>query len=127
MVRTGGLTEIADAATETRWRDYARAAAERGSLSSLSVPLPVNESVSVALNVYAREPHAFDEASRAVAARFAPYAATAVDNMYEYQTARDLAGNLQAALDSRAVIDQAKGILMERHKLPPDQAFQLLV
>jgi GAF domain-containing protein len=123
---TGELTEIADAATETRWRDYARKAAERGSLSSLSVPLPVNETVSVALNVYAREPHAFDADSRAIALRFAPYAATAVENMYEYQSARDLAGNLQVALDSRAVIDQAKGILMERHKLTPDQAFQLL-
>ncbi|MCW2618290.1 MAG: Response regulator with antiterminator output domain, partial [Modestobacter sp.] len=40
--------------------------------------------------------------------------------------ARDMAGNLQIALESRAVIDQAKGILMERHKLTPDQAFQAL-
>jgi AmiR/NasT family two-component response regulator len=35
--------------------------------------------------------------------------------------------NLQTALESRAVIDQAKGILMERHKLTADQAFQALV
>jgi AmiR/NasT family two-component response regulator len=37
-----------------------------------------------------------------------------------------LADNLQAAMETRAVIDQAKGILMERHKLTADQAFQLL-
>ena len=37
-----------------------------------------------------------------------------------------MADNLQAALETRAVIDQAKGILMERHKLTADQAFQLL-
>jgi AmiR/NasT family two-component response regulator len=37
--------------------------------------------------------------------------------------ARNLAANLQAALNSRAVVDQAKGILMERHKLTADQAF----
>ena len=37
-----------------------------------------------------------------------------------------MAHNLQTALECRAVIDQAKGILIERHKLTPDQAFQLL-
>src|SRR3982751_4388413 len=40
--------------------------------------------------------------------------------------AQDLADNLQTAIESRAVIDQAKGILMERHKLTADQAFQVL-
>jgi AmiR/NasT family two-component response regulator len=37
-----------------------------------------------------------------------------------------MADNLQTALESRAVIDQAKGILMERHKFTADQAFQVL-
>jgi AmiR/NasT family two-component response regulator len=46
--------------------------------------------------------------------------------MQAYQDARSMADNLQLALEFRAVIDQAKGILMERHKLTADQAFQLL-
>ena len=46
--------------------------------------------------------------------------------MHAYQSVRDRADNLQAALESRAVIDQAKGVLIERYKLTPDQAFQLL-
>jgi AmiR/NasT family two-component response regulator len=79
-----------------------------------------------ALNVYNREPDAFDEDSRSAAQRFVPYAAVAVSNMLAYQDARNMADNLQAALESRAVIDQAKGILMERHKLTADQAFQVL-
>jgi AmiR/NasT family two-component response regulator len=37
-----------------------------------------------------------------------------------------MADNLQTALESRAVIDQAKGIPIERHRLTPDQAFPLL-
>ena len=126
--RTGELTEIADTRTETRWQDYTQRAAERGNLSSLSIPLVIDEDEQVtgALNVYARQPDAFDEDSRSVATRFGPYAAVAAGNMYAYQSARDLADNLQAALESRAVIDQAKGVLIERYKVTPDQAFQLL-
>ena len=126
--RTGELTEIADTRTEFRWQDYVGRAAERGNRSSLSIPLAIDEDEQVtgALNVYARRPDAFDDDSRSVATRFGPYAAVAAGNMYAYQSARDLADNLQAALESRAVIDQAKGVLVERYELTPDQAFQLL-
>lgn len=126
--RTGELTEITDTRTDSRWPDYLRRAVERGNLSSLSVPLVIDEDEQVtgALNIYAREVGAFDEDSRAAATRFGPYAAVAAGNMYAYQSARAMADNLQTALESRAVIDQAKGVLMERYKLTPDQAFQLL-
>ncbi|WP_331254117.1 MULTISPECIES: GAF and ANTAR domain-containing protein [unclassified Modestobacter] len=123
---TGELVEIHDARTEDRWPDYARAAWERGSGSSLSVPLPIQEQMAGALNIYAREVQGFGEEARSAAVRFAPYAAVAVSNMHAYQSARHMAENLQVALESRAVIDQAKGILMERHKLTADQAFQAM-
>jgi GAF domain-containing protein len=127
--RTGELTEIVDTRTEGRWPDYTRQAAARGNLSSLSVPLLIDEDeqVSGALNIYARQSDAFDDDSRAVATRFALYAAIAAGNMHAYQNARSMADNLQAALESRAIIDQAKGVLMERFKLTADQAFQVLV
>ena len=126
--RTGELTEIADTRTDGRWPDYTQRAAERGNLSSLSIPLMIDEDaqVSGALNIYARRPDAFDEDSRTAGSRFGPYAAVAAGNMFAYQSARDMADNLQIALESRAVIDQGKGVLMERYKLTPDQAFQML-
>jgi GAF domain-containing protein len=126
--RTGELTEIPDTRTDRRWPDYLPRAVEAGILSSLSVPLAIDEDeqVSGALNIYARQPDAFDADSRSVATRFGPYAAVATGNLYAYQSTRDMADNLQAALESRAVIDQAKGVLIERYKLTPDQAFQLL-
>jgi GAF domain-containing protein len=126
--RTGEVTEIPDTRAEDRWPDYTPRAVERGNLSSLSIPLAIDtdEQVSGALNIYARRPDAFDEASRSVATRFGPYAAVAAGNLYAYQSARDMADNLQTALESRAVIDQAKGILIERYKVTPDAAFQLL-
>jgi GAF domain-containing protein len=126
--RTGEVVEVADARTDRRWRDYLNRAVERGCLSSLSIPLRIDEEdeVAGALNIYARDADAFDVESRAVARRFAPYAAIAAGNVHAYQSARDKARNLQTALDSRAVIDQAKGVLIERYKLTPDQAFHVL-
>lgn len=127
--RTGALTEIADTRAEVRWPDYARQAAERGNLSSLSVPLVLagEQELVGALNIYAREPAAFDGTSRSVAAGFAPYAAIAAGTVQAYRSARDMADHLQVALESRAVIEQAKGILIERHKVTADQAFGVLV
>jgi GAF domain-containing protein len=124
---TGELVEVADARAETRWRDYMDNAVRYGALGSLSVPLPIREGISGALNIYVREPHAFDDESRSAATSFGPYAAVAAGNLYEYQSARDQADHLQRALKSRATIDQAKGILMERHKVTADEAFQILV
>jgi GAF domain-containing protein len=126
--RTGELTEVGDTRTDPRWPDYMPRAVERGALSSLSVPLAIDEVEEVcgALNIYAREPRAFDEDSRTAATRFGPYAAVAAGNLYSYQNARDLAANLRIALETRGVIDQAKGILMDRHRLTADQAFQAL-
>ena len=126
--RTGELTEIVDTRTDNRWPEYMPRAAEHGNLSSLSVPLAIDEDeqVSGALNIYAREPHAFDEDSRAAATGFAPYAAVAAGNLHAYRSARDMADSLRIALEARGVIDQAKGILMARHKLTADQAFQVL-
>jgi GAF domain-containing protein len=120
------VVEVEDTRTDDRWPDYLTVAVEQGCLSSLSLPLPLHEAVSGGLNVYARDAGAFDEASREFARRFASYAAVVAGNMVVYESALDRARNLEAAMASRAVIDQAKGILMERFKLTPDQAFQAL-
>jgi GAF domain-containing protein len=122
----GEAVEVRDTRSDPRWRDFLDVAVERGCGSSLSLPLPLHEGVSGALNIYAREQANFDEQSRQFARRFASYGAVVAGNMLVYESALDRAKNLEAALASRAVIDQAKGILMERFKLTADQAFQAL-
>jgi GAF domain-containing protein len=122
----GHPVEVTDARTDSRWTDYMQRAVELGSLSSLSLPLGSTEQLPAGLNIYAREAAAFDESSRQTARRFARFAGAAAANMHAYQNARNVADNLQIALQSRAIIDQAKGILMERHRLTADQAFHLL-
>ncbi|MGY1603515.1 ANTAR domain-containing protein [Geodermatophilus sp. SYSU D00815] len=124
---TGGLAACPDTGSDDRWPQFAARAAELGCRSVLSVPLPVQELVAGGLNVYLRGISPSDDATRALAERLASYAVVPVSNMYLYSSAAERVEHLQAALDSRAVIDQAKGILMERFKLTADQAFQALV
>ena len=124
---TGGeIVGIVDAREETRWPDYAQAAVQRGSLSSLSVPVPVQETINAGLNLYAIEAHAFDDQARGLAPVFASYAAVAARNMHVYLSARDLAEHLDRAMQSRAVIEQAKGILMCQRKCDAAEAFNML-
>ena len=123
---TGLVVEVVDARLDDRWPGYVESAAAHGCLSSLSLPLPLHEGVTGALNVYARESAAFDDDSRDQAPRLAAYAAVAAGNMLLYEDAVARAANLEVALRSRAVIDQAKGMLMERFRLTADEAFAAL-
>ena len=127
--RTGELTEIADMRTDSRWPDYTRRATELGNLSSLAVPLVIDEDERIfgSLNLYSRQLEAFDQDSRSAAMAFGPYTAVAAGNVYAYHSARSMADNLRVALETRAVIEQAKGILMERYKMTADHSFELLV
>jgi GAF domain-containing protein len=120
------LREITDARTERRWPEYARSAVDRGSLSSMSLPVPVREALHGAINLYAIDAHAFDDDARDLARVFASYAAVAVHNLHLYESTRDLARNLDLAMQSRAVIEQAKGILMSQRRCDAAEAFNLL-
>ncbi len=122
----GQFIEITDGQSESRWPDYMAVFVQHGALSSLAVPVPAVQ-LAAGLNVYAPVAGAFTDEHRHAAAEFAAYAAVALTNMDALQDARDEAANLRAAMESRASIEQAKGILIERYKVTPDQAFRLLV
>jgi AmiR/NasT family two-component response regulator len=83
--------------------------------------------LAAALNVYAPSARAFTDDDRAAVVAFAALAGAALTNMDALQDARELAEGLQKAMEFRSVIEQAKGVLMERHKLTADQAFRMLV
>jgi GAF domain-containing protein len=124
--RAGQVFLIDDMRTEQRWPDYARHAAANGALSSLSVPLPFQGATIGALNTYAGRPHAFGEPEVVLGEEVAAWVAVAIGRADTVaRTSEDLA-HLRIAMTSRAVIEQAKGILMERHKVTEDQAFTIL-
>jgi GAF domain-containing protein len=124
--RSGQVFLISDMATERRWPDYNRHAAERGVGSSLSVPLPFQVATIGALNNYSTRPGAFGEEDIAVGEEIASWVAFAVANASAAATAVDEAAHMREAMITRGGIEQAKGILMERHKVTPDQAFTIL-
>ena len=123
---SGQVIEIPDGRAEGRWPDYMPTFLRAGAVSSLAVPIPAAQLAAAALNVYAPVADAFTDADRQVVGEFAAYAGAALINMDALQDALDLAENLRKAMQYRSVIEQAKGILIERHKLTADQAFRLL-
>ena len=92
----------------------------------MSLPLIVGDVVVGAMNVYAHAPGSFDERSEELGELYAVPAAIAVQNAQILAQTRRLAQNLQAALTSRAIIDQAIGILRSRGGIPADEAFDRL-
>ncbi len=117
---------VPDTDTEPRWPDWARNAHQAGVGSSLSIGLPVQEKVTGALNIYAGKPNAFDDDAIALAQTFAGFAAVGLANAHLYQTQATLAGHMQKAMESRAVIEQAKGIVMAERRCTADEAFAIL-
>ena len=110
---------VADMRHEQRWPDFARRAYDAGAGSMLSFQLYVEGDNLGALNLYSREAGAFDDESEQVGLLFASHAAVAFAGAQKVD-------HLNRAVDSRDVIGQAKGMLMERYRIDADQAFRLL-
>ncbi|HEX8497042.1 MAG TPA: GAF and ANTAR domain-containing protein [Actinomycetales bacterium] len=126
-IARGEVLRIDDMAAEDRWPDYAPQARELGAGSSVSLPLFVTGRPIGALNVYATSSHAFDPNGIDIAQVFAEYAGVALANHQLYATTARLAAQMQAALSTRSVIEQAKGILIAMHGGTSDQALRRIV
>jgi GAF domain-containing protein len=124
--RDAAVVTVSDMSTEVRWPDWTVRAVQAGALSSLSIGLPIQESVTGALNIYGVKPNAFDDDAATLAQTFAGYAAVALANAHLYDTTATLAAQMQSAMESRAVIEQAKGIIMGERRCTADEAFAIL-
>src|SRR4051812_23975854 len=122
----GQVFLIDDTATEQRWPDYCRAVASVGIGSSLSIPLPFQGTTVGALNCYGRLAHAIGEEDRTLTEEVASWVALAIGNVDSGVRTSEELNNLKIAMKSRAVIEQAKGVLMERLKVTENVTFTLL-
>jgi GAF domain-containing protein len=113
------IIEIVDTRAEERWPGFGPRAYELGVLSMFCVPLWVDDVRLGSLSLYGMKPSAFDQQTRNVAELLATHGALALSDAQR-------AAHLRRALINRDTIGQAKGILMERHRITPDEAFAQL-
>ena len=126
--RAGVVLRIDDMRTEQRWPDYTARVVEVGVRSSLSMPLPYQGSSIGALNIYSTRPAAFSsQESEEAATTVAEAVAVAVANADAHDRLAEQARNMRLAMESRAVSEQAKGILMASRHCTAEQAFEMLV
>jgi AmiR/NasT family two-component response regulator len=88
--------------------------------AAVSLKLYTGDRTAGALNVFSRRPHSFDADSEVIGSVLAAHAAAAILASRDSQ-------QLQAALLSRDLIGQAKGILMERYQVDAVGAFDMLL
>ena len=126
-LQTGREHHLLDLASEERWPTFVERARDVGFDGVLSVPLAtVGGTVVGALNLFVVQPAVLSDDDVHLARRIAAPAATTLANARAYRRMRRLADQLQFALDSRAIIEQAKGVLMARQGCDQDAAFDLL-
>jgi GAF domain-containing protein len=124
---SGETVEIPDTTTERTYADFAAQARRAGVTNTLSVGMPIPQRTVGAINMYGKHGARFDDDAHALALTFASYAAVALANAALHDSTTELAQQLGTAMASRAVIEQAKGMIMARQDCSADEAFALLV
>ena len=116
-----------DVTTDRRWPAPAPVAQQSEVRSVIAVPVREGNETTGAVNVYSRRIGAFGAAGRRIAELATAAVAGILQNVAERESMQTLADNLERALTSRAVIDQAKGMVMARLGVDADNAFTRLV
>ncbi len=111
--------DLPDVARDGQWPRYAEEASKLSIGSLLTFRLFTTSETLGALSLYAQATHAFEPQDHDVGVIFSAQAATAL-------AATRRLSNLNRALESRETIGQAQGILMERHRMTAESAWQYL-
>jgi PAS domain S-box-containing protein len=125
--RSGGAVVVADLTADDRWPKLATAARSQPLRSVLALPIRLDDERAGVVNIYAHEPEVFAERSVRVGEIITSALAAVLRGVHERTALRALVHHLERALNSRAVIEQAKGIVIAHHGGTPDEAFARLV
>jgi GAF domain-containing protein len=124
---SGEVVSVPDVSKEVRWGGYPAYATAHGVRSSLSLPLVDQGEISGALNLYGTTISAFDDpADVARATTFAAQGGAVLGVAVRQAKQAQLTEQLREALSSRAIIDQAIGVLMAQQRCSADDAFAIL-
>ena len=108
------------------WPNWCEAASELGVHAVLGIPLRVHEESLGAMNIYSLEPRQWRDGEIRVARVLCDMAASYLANASALDQAQRTAEQLQEALESRIVIEQAKGVLAAEQRITVDEAFVVL-
>ena len=127
-LRTGVPVTVQDLSLEdqARWSGFPPVALAAGAHGVLAYPLEVAGQVVGVLNLYAHERDLFPESVQLIAKQFVDPAALILSGVLRQLSQTELISQLNAALGSRSVIDQAIGIIMARRACGADEAFAVL-
>lgn len=117
---------INDLGAITRWSKFTPGALEAGMTSAVGIPMAVGEHCIGALNLYHRSLRTWSEDEVVVARLLADMATGYIIHAARLEKSKRLAEQLQHALDSRIVIEQAKGMIAARQQIDLNDAFGLL-
>lgn len=124
---TGDAVRVTDVRVETtKWPEFAAAATRLGVAGVAGIPMRLAGQIIGALNLYAAEPREWSDEDVAVAAVLADVATSYVINASKIRQQQQLSEQLQEALESRVVIEQAKGITAQQNEVTVDQAYHLM-
>jgi GAF domain-containing protein len=115
-----------DLDADPRWPSVGPLAAGHGVHAVLGVPIDLREGPVGTLNVYAAQPHRWDGGEVAAIQAYSRVIASLLRSAVQAHVSGKAATQLQRALDHRSLIEQAKGVLMERRGLDQQAAFELL-
>jgi transcriptional regulator with GAF, ATPase, and Fis domain len=111
---------------EARWPRFAPRARDAGFAAVSALPMRLRDELIGALNLFSYRPGALDEDDTRLAQAMADVATIGILQERAIHEARDLSSQLQVALESRVLIEQAKGVLAEHNRITVDEAFTVL-
>jgi GAF domain-containing protein len=124
---TGEVVRVTDVREESeRWPEFSATASRLAVAGVAGIPMRLADQIIGALNLYSPEPREWSDGDIAVAAVLADVATSYVVNASKLRQQEQLSEQLQEALESRVVIEQAKGITAYKHAVSIDQAYQLM-
>src|SRR5205814_6484469 len=124
--RTGRPVAVADLATAERWPRFVAAARQAGFAAVQALPMRLRTDVIGAMNLFSTETGELGDDTVRLAQAFADIATIGLLQARTIRHREALVEQLQTALNTRILIEQAKGVLAERRHLGMDDAFTML-
>jgi GAF domain-containing protein len=124
---TGEVVRVTDVREQsTRWPEFSAFAARLSLAGVAAIPMRLADEIIGALNLYSPEPRDWSDEDIAVAGVLANVATSYMVNASKLRQQQQLTEQLQEALKSRVIIEQAKGITAQQRAISVSQAYQLM-